>query len=137
MFKKNLFFTFITLFFISFGLTSCSSDDKDSEQNYFFSAWRIYESTFQESDWYFDEEYTFAQNKAFYNSFSSSPEAKFLGSGNGDTYNTLFNFFTSKNFTPSEAEELLTKLNSVGNKIVWLYSADGEQYIVMCYFEKY
>jgi len=132
---KRIGFFIVGIIIVGLFFNSCdtSTEPEIKTQYYYYEVFRISKSNFNSVS--MPSSPTFNAIKSYRNSLKNY-SVEFIGSGTDATQNDIYSLMTQRGMTPTEANNEISLLNSIGNDVLWFqYVYDSNYYIIM-YLEK-
>jgi hypothetical protein len=130
---KRLGFFVVCLILAGLFLGSCDNGTGAKTQYYYYEGFRILESSLGAVPT--PSAPTFSAIKSYRDSLKTY-SVEFLISGTDTTQDELYSLLTQRGMTPSEANEEIDFLNSIGNNILFADYALDNRYVIIIYLEK-
>ncbi|MDR0322259.1 MAG: hypothetical protein LBI28_12230 [Treponema sp.] len=117
---------------IIFGLLfiGCATTNKSEAENHYY--YEMFVISIANYNSVVAPSITYEAILAYKNSLKNYSE-EYIGSGSDETRKGIYDFFIERGLTPKEANDFISKINSVGN---YLFTVGSEEYYVVLYIEK-
>jgi hypothetical protein len=131
---KRIELIVIGLIVVGLFLNSCDDVTKtETETQYYYEIFRLTKTNFNSVP--LPSTLTFNAIKSYRNSLKNY-SVEFIGSGTDATQNDIYSLLTQRGMTPSETNDEISLLNSVGNNVLIFEYAYSDSYYVIIYVEK-
>jgi len=133
--KNKKFWTLILAVSILFGtiLTGCKEPEPEKTQYYYYEFFRITKTNYNSVA--LPSTATFSSIKNYRDRLKNY-SVEFISSGTDATQDDIYSLMTQRGMSPTEANNEISFLNSVGNDVLYAqYTLDSNFYIII-YIEK-
>jgi hypothetical protein len=130
--KNKKFLTAVLVISILFGTILTGCEEPKELQYYYYELFTISKTDYDSVS--VPSTVTFNSIKTYRDQLRSHSEL--IESGTDLTQDALYTFITDRGMSPTDANNLISSLNSVGNRVITFYHAQDTDSYVILYIEK-